>query len=443
MNDLEKSIQTQEVPSSGTSHIRVPPLKQAQTGESKSQNGSRPFPDVKPHPEPVDPAAVLDAVVTLIRRHVVLDHAYAIAVALWIAMTWFIDAVGVAPLLIITAPEKACGKSQLLAILHRLVCRPLTAANTTASFLFRAIEAWMPTILIDEADTFIRENVELKGLINAGHTRDSAFVGRTVTTENDFEPRMFNVWGPKALAGIALERHLSDATMSRGIIATLRRKLANEIIVRLRHADRAEFELLAAKLARLAQDYAEQVHRARPVLPDELSDRAQDNWEPLLAIAECAGPKWLEMATHAALFLSQSTEESASTGNELLEDIQEIFASKKISKISSADLIAALVEDAEKPWATYNRGKSLTPRQLAKQLAAYGIKSKTVRLGPRDTPKGFDIEQFQDAFARYLTGSTQAASGNEISGNTTPDTCSGEAEKSSQEKHFDKLLQVF
>ena len=79
-----------------------------------------------------------------------------------------------------------------------------------------------------------------------------------------------------------------------------------------------------------------------------------------------------------------------------------IFATKAVSRIRSADLIKALVDDDEGPWSSYNRGKPMVPRQLGKQLAAYGIKSKTIRFTDRDTPKGFDLSQFEDAFARYL-----------------------------------------
>jgi putative DNA primase/helicase len=110
-----------------------------------------PFDDIEPHSEPVDPAQVLDQVVEIIGRHIVMNKEQADAMALWVAMTWFIDDVEVAPLAIITAPENACGKSQLLTILGYIAARPLSAANSTASFLFRAITTWRPTILIDEA----------------------------------------------------------------------------------------------------------------------------------------------------------------------------------------------------------------------------------------------------------------------------------------------------
>lgn len=364
-----------------------------------------PFPEVEPYPDPIDPAQLLNAISCTIRRFIVLEPEQADAAALWVAFTWFISEVEVAPLAIINAPEKACGKSQMLDVLGRMVARPLPAANSSTAFLFRAVEKWTPTLLIDEADTFIRENAEIKGLINAGYTRANAYVGRVAGDDHD--PKLFAVWGAKALAGIALEKHLPDATMSRAIVFGLRRKLPHESISRLRHAEAALFEGIASKLARFALDYSQQVRLAQPELPDALGDRAQDNWEPLLAIAGCAGPIWVQRATAAALKISSVSKESASTGNELLADIQEVFERKRAEKISTADLIEALVEDDEKPWATYNRGKPLTPRQLARQLAGYGIKSKTVRLGPHHTPKGFDATQFTDAFARYLSSPTE------------------------------------
>lgn len=367
-----------------------------------STPGRMPFTAAESWPHAIDPASVLDETVEIILRYVVMDLEQAQAAALWIAMTWFIEVVEVAALALITAPEKACGKSQLLTIFGYLVARPLPAANSTASFLFRAIELWQSTILVDEADTFIGDNEEFKGLVNAGHTRANAYVGRTVAVGDSYEPRLFNVWGAKGFAGIALEKHFPDSTMSRGILFVLRRKLQHESVERLRHADRMLFTVLASKLARFAQDYAEQVRNARPALPDELSDRAQDDLEPLLAIAQCAGPEWLQRATAAALKLSGAGETLASIGNELLSDIQEVFASTQVTKISTVDLIAALVSDEEAPWATYNRGKQISPRQLARQLASYGIASKTVRMAPHATPKGFDLAQLEDAFARYL-----------------------------------------
>jgi putative DNA primase/helicase len=378
---------------------------------------SLPFPEVDPSPDPIDPALLLDELSATIRRFIVMEEEQADAAALWVALTWFIDVVEIAPLVIINAPEKSCGKSQLLDAMGRLSARPLPVSNATTASLFRSVELWRPTLLIDEADTFIRENDELKGLINAGHMRANAFVLRVVG--DNHEPKMFRVWGAKALAGIAMEKHLPDSTMSRAIVLHLRRKLPNEKVERLRRAEPGLFEGLASRLARFADDHAQQVQRARPALPDALNDRAQDNWEPLLAIAECAGPEWVRRATAAALKLSGDASEVVSTGNELLADCNHVFESKQVDKIRTTELIAALVADDEGGWATYNRGKPITPRQLGKLLAGYGIKSKTVRFGPH-TPKGYELSQFTDAFARYLPEVPQRR-------NDGPEASAGEA----------------
>jgi putative DNA primase/helicase len=209
----------------------------------------------------------------------------------------------------------------------------------------------------------------------------------------------------KALAGIG---HLADTIMDRSIVLELRRKLPHEEVLRLRHAEPGLFDDLSAKLARFAIDTRERLRRCRPDLPHALHDRAQDNWEPLLAIAEMAGGEWPQIARHAALKLSGSTEDGGTMGNELLADIREIFESKRLAKISTADLIQHLCDDDEKSWATYNRGRPITPRQVAKKLKEYGIASKNLRIN-YEVVKGFDHEQFKEAFARYLALSPELA----------------------------------
>lgn len=360
-----------------------------------------PFPEVVPWPEPIDPASLFDEIHDTILRYVVMEPEQAVTVTLWIVLTWFVDEVEVLPLLIFNAPEKACGKSQGLTLVGKMAARPIFVANSTASFLFRAIAQWKPALLIDEADTFVNNNDDLKGLINAGHTRANAYVGRTVANGDGLDPVMFSVWGPKCFAGIKMQNHFTAANGSRGHWINMRRKLPHESVERLRNAPAELFQVLSAKLARFAEDYADQVRNARPALPDALSDRQQDNWEPLLAIAQCAGSDWLERGSQAALVMSKSDERTEGRGNELLADIEEVFQQKNTFKITTVELIDALVADEEKGWATYNRGRPLTPRQLAKQLAAYGIQPKTVRMA-HGTPKGYDVDQFADAFARYL-----------------------------------------
>lgn len=162
-------------------------------------------------------------------------------------------------------------------------------------------------------------------------------------------------------------------------------------------------------MMRFAQDNAEQIAKARPATIKGLNDRANDCWEPLLAIAEAAGGEWPAIARQAARTLHDVEDDSPSVGVELLTDIKTILDTKQASKMFSATLLEELMADDEAPWPTWNRGKPMTARQLATKLAEFGIKSGTVRIGTV-TKKGYSREQFLDVFGRYLSTDTPTTS---------------------------------
>ena len=371
-------------------------VKQAREYDNKNNSI---FTDIEPWHEAVNPAQLLDELTSTIQRFIVLDKHQAQAAALWICASWLIDAIDCAPIALINAPEKACGKSQLLSVFGYLAPRPLQASGISPSALYRVVEKYKPTLLIDEIETVLKDNDELRGLLNAGHTRNSAYVIRCVG--DDHEPKRFTVWGMKAIAGINAIK-LAETVTSRSIVFELRKKTKAESVERLNHAEADLFSNLTSKLARFSEDNTERVKAARPDLPDALSDRDQNNWEALLKVASIAGDNWLQAANEIALTMAGLTQNTQSTGNELLADIQTIFESKHVVKISLVELLNALCEDTESPWATYNRGKQLSTRQLSTRLKDYGITSKTIRTSSYETAKGFDVDQFNDAFSRYV-----------------------------------------
>lgn len=373
-------------------------VKAARSGERDTASDS-PFKDAEPYPQAVNPAELFNSISQGLRCFLVISEEQADAMTLWASHTYMVDLFDVSPLLLFNAPERACAKTLAQTLIGKLCYRPLPAANASLSALFRSVE-WKPTILLDEADTFLGNHPEVQGLVNSGY-KAGGFVLRSESTGDSYTPKMFPVYCAKSIAGIALERHLPDSTLSRCIPINMRRKLPGESVERLRHADKGMFDTLKSKLARFALDNAKQIRQARPQLPEELSDRAQDNWEPLLAIAGCAGQEWLERATKAAIELSGKSDDAGSTSNELLADIREVFALKKVGKLCSADLIKALISNGDMGWGSHNRGKPLTARQLAKQLAAYGIKPKNLRFNSA-TLKGYEKADFAEAFERYL-----------------------------------------
>lgn len=357
------------------------------------------FPEVIPYDEPVDLADLLDEISKTIRRFIAMDEHQADLATLWATASWFVDAVHFAPIALINAPAKACGKTQLLTVLQKLAPRGAQCAGISPSVLFRMIEKHRVNLFVDEIETVLKENEELRGLLDAGHSRDSAYVWRNVLVGDDYVPTRFGVFGFKAIAGINAVA-LTDTVTSRSIVFEMRRKKLGEHVERLRDAEPELFKNLRAQLARCVADYSDAVRHARPRLPDALSDREQDNLEPLLQVAAAAGNFWPETATAAALRL-KGDRDSDDIADELLADIREVFETKRVDKISTADLLYALTADDERSWQTYNRGKTLTSKQLSNKLKAYKILPKTIRIC-QATPRGYERHQFTEAFDRYL-----------------------------------------
>jgi len=372
--------------------------------EAGTAAGQSIFADVEPWSKPVDGAELLDDVTHALARHVIAEKETLRAAALWATFTWLVDVVQIAPIANITAPEKRCGKSVLLTALGKLVNRPLQVSNIGPAALFRSIELWSPTLLIDEVDAFLAAHEDARGILNAGFTRDSAVVIRCVG--DDHIPTPFNVWGAKALCGIG---RIADTLADRSVPLRLRRRTPGESVENLRHSDPALWEQLRSRLARFAQDNSDAIGKARPKPIEGLNDRANDSWEPLLAIADQVGAHWPKSARTAAIALHGLEGDAPSVGVELLADVKAASESRNAPKMFSADLLEQLVADDEAPWATWNRGKAMSARQLSARLADFGIKSKDIRLGSINK-KGYDKSDFRDAFDRYLSADTPSQS---------------------------------
>jgi hypothetical protein len=372
-------------------------LVQAERPDDEAKQGRAiSFPEPEAWPDPVNGAILLDSIAQAIRHYVVLSNHSRDATALWILHAYLIDCFLVSPRLAVCSPMKQCGKTTLLDVLGRLVLKPLPTANVTASAIFRVVEAYRPALLVDEADTFLRDNDELRGIINSGH-RHGGSVLRAVG--DDYEPRAFSTYSACA---IALIGKLPDTLHDRSVVVDLKRRLPSETISAFR-ADRVgQLDALARQAARWCRDHTDEVANADPALPAEIYNREADNWRPLLAIASVAGGQWPKRACDA-LEQSHATAEDESRLAMLLADIKAEFAARKTDQLPSVSLVAALVEIEGRPWAEYRKGKPLTQNQLARLLKPLGITPELIWLPKEEKPRrGYKLAQFKDAFERYL-----------------------------------------
>jgi putative DNA primase/helicase len=358
---------------------------------TEDESAGLPHWNVEPLADPVDGAALLNNLRQVFRRYIILPRGADIALPLWVLHAWTVDAGDVSPLMILVSPTKRCGKTSVLIVLYFLTPRSELSSNITAPALFRYIEDVRPTLLIDEADSFVKDNEELRGILNSGHTKAAAHVIRTV----DHKPRRFSTWAPKALATI---RTVADTLEDRAIVVQLQRKPPSATVVPLRRRDSEEFAALRNQAARWAIDNFDRLVDAEPQLPNGLNDRASDNWRPLLAIADLAGGEWPREARQTACLLSGEAQDGA-IGVELLKDIQVAFGEHEV--IRSADLVAKLTTDPGRPWAEWKPGRPLTQKQLASLLVPFCITSGTVHPPGLPDGKGYRRADFEGAWRAY------------------------------------------
>jgi hypothetical protein len=348
---------------------------------------------------------VLDAVERFLSRFVAYpSDAARVAAVLWTAHTHLVDCFESTPRLAHLSPEPGSGKTRALEALELLVPRPLHAVNATPAALFRKVsdEAGPPTILFDEIDTLFgpkaKDNEDVRGMLNAGHRRGATAL-RCVVRGKEVSVEEFPAYCAVALAGLG---DLPDTVMTRSVVIRMRRRAPGERVEPFRHRQHSTAgHALRDRLAEWCESVRYDMEDAWPDMPEGIEDRNADVWEPLLAVADAAGPDWPERARVAAVALvAQSQEKAPTLGIQLLADLRQVFTTDGGEHIGSDDLLSALHQLDESPWADL-RGKPLDFRGLSRRLTQYGVKSRNVRVGEK-VVKGYSRTDLHDPWERYL-----------------------------------------
>jgi hypothetical protein len=364
-----------------------------------------------------DLGELLARVEAVLGRYVVFrSTAQLTTVVLWVAHTHALEGANATPYIYIRSPERRCGKTRVIEVVKELVPAPEASTQLTEAVLFRLIDEGPPTLLVDEVDAVFKgppsERTEaLRALLNAGYRRGMT-VPRCVGMGTKMKVKRFPTFCPKILAGIASTR-LPSTVADRAISIDLPRRKKSEKVAKHKYRPYIREvaglrEALAAWAAGVDQ---EALAEAEPTMPDLDNDRAEEVWEPLIAIADLAGGEWPKRACTAALELSRGDLDTESVGDLLLRAISETFKQAKETKLLTTTLLRALVDREGEPWAGW-WGKDVdgakdgtTPRKpamdLARHLRPFGVIPKTIRTGA-DLGKGYDRADFIDAFERYL-----------------------------------------
>jgi len=282
--------------------------------------------------------------------------------------------------------------------------------SLSEAVMFRKIATAGTTVLLDEVDAIFRDRDDstegVRAVLNAGNRR-GAVVARCVGKGHEL--RDFSVFCPKVLAGIGT---LPDTVADRSIPIRLQRRTAAERVARLRLRVLAtEAKPVQQRLATWAAGAVLVLRDAEPEVPDVLTDRAAEAWEPLVAIADVAGGTWPKRARESALAL-HGVADVESTGVALLAALAESFTDPETGttrdRLLTRELLELLVARDGEPWGSWwgqalAKGDVQGPAyKLSKLLRSFGITAHDIRT-TTERGKGFERADFVEAWSRYLS----------------------------------------
>lgn len=358
---------------------------------------SLPAPVLVPHAF-VNGRKLAENIRDMYNRHIVfhsdLAEAEAGAMTLWTFHTYVWVLADFAGYVLITAPTSEAGKSRVFDVARLLVFNPFVVVDPSPAGTFRTIDELRPTFFIDEAD-MLRESRALRVVLNSGFQP-----GTPVHRANG----TFQTFCPKIFSGISgLEPPLTEATLSRCIQIPIRRKSPDEHVAKFsaRHVA-PEARLLKDELVIWARENAAALKDAEPVMPHGLTDRQQDAWAQLFAIADLIG--WGGKAREWAVTLFKAIPKPADPAVQILHDVKRILDAWEGNRIPSA-----VLADKRNNLEGRDFEEDLTGQQLGRRLAGFGINAdpSAFRVGGV-AMRGFTfrragkyLHKWDDAFRRY------------------------------------------
>jgi hypothetical protein len=233
------------------------------------------------------------AMTTLLRQHVnFINPATAILVAFWIVNTYVFDAFEYAGYIHLRSTKPGSGKTTLLKVMARLSCgKPPVLTAPTAATIFRSATKILFFDEVEQLDGLVHgDGNTIIAVLNAGFEKCGAVTRQIKITGGDYSPSLFNVYGPKALAGLM---SMDAALESRCFFI-----LMKQATTRPRRFRQDQFEKdaapIRARLEKWAKAAKPDMIRASELLADCFSDleqfdfRFQDIAEPLYVLGRYA-----------------------------------------------------------------------------------------------------------------------------------------------------------
>ncbi len=342
--------------------------------ESFAQGGTLALPSGVAEYGSIDRLA--EAVRAHIHRYFDCPPQFESVVVLFVMLTWISDLFQAVPYLRflgIAGTGKSRGSDVIGSICYRRL--GISGAATSAP-MYHMIETVGGTLVIDEAD-FAHSGIgtEIAKILNCGYQRGSPVVRMEKTPDGKFEPRAYDVFGPKILNGRA--RFADDATESRCLTLVTRETERTDIPTQLSPEFQAEALALRNKLLRFRFDFRDRIE-FRNIHIEGVGRRTNQIILPLLLIAqELKDPRYKEE------LMAYARELDSQTRQDRRETVEAELVAVYVALAASAQPLTCLhvcrgigSELDDDPEA-----RALSPRKVSSLAKTLGFTSRHTKHG--------------------------------------------------------------
>lgn len=144
---------------------------------------------------------LLAEIQTFIHRYVDLSPLFEKTATYYVLLSWVYDDFNELPYLRVRG-DPGSGKTRFLLTVGSLCYKPIFASGaSTVSPIFRMLDAFRGTLIIDESDfRYSDERAEVVKIFNNGNARGFPVLRTEVSNKGEFNPHAYWVYGPKIIA---------------------------------------------------------------------------------------------------------------------------------------------------------------------------------------------------------------------------------------------------
>jgi hypothetical protein len=356
-------------------------------------------------PEPYGSTAeLIEEIQKYLFRYVDLSERFQRIASYYILLTWVYDAFNELPYLRLRG-DFGSGKTRALIVIGSLCYKTFFASGaSTVSPIFHTLDTFRGTLIFDEADfRFSDEKSELVKIFNNGNAKGFPVLRTAVTVKREFDPRAFNVFGPKI---VAMRRSFEDQALeSRFLTEEMgQRSLRDDIPINLPDAQKEEARSLRNRLLMYRFQSLDRIRVDGSLVDPALSSRLNQILVPLLSIIDDEQLQNEVRDSVKSFDQDLYAERSASAEAGVLEILAELLEQSERANVPVAEVTTAFVlrygQEYDRPITNLFIGGILRKRLRLTTYKSHGVyvvpvtdKLKVVELCVRYgvTDRGADI----------------------------------------------------